>query len=495
MASNMKRSSWPRVILASGLYIGLFSVLPWQSAVGCSTVIGYVRPTNYELVKQATAIVVAQAVSFKRQKTFRGHHSGLFEFKVLEKLKGDCNATSLSVQGDDDFRSWGDPEDFSFNKGDHGPCNATDYKLNAQYVLFLENWKDKWVVSGPPFTRINVMVEGTNAPWVKAVRQYARVAALDNYEQEKDGLRDVRARALAKDPACPPGLVKDIDSHFLKPTPTKSFNDLKKLYQETEDLDTREYVLWAFVLGKKEDAKEFIRELMKGDDWKMYINPVCRYISEFQLTGFHEPLAAELAFTEKWFPRQMLLHGLVGTANASQQDFMQRVLESLNSEEVQEEAEILADWFITHPSPAAVKHYTALAQTNYAEAWKLTFKLAEMGDTNVIHWAHAFAKRKSNEAWMAYCVYARSPLPVADELARKVISKGDSDELTWLVQGYMDSKRTNRLDRLKEIVALKSKNRNLTYWLRRAFEDMVFDGYKEAEPVLAQLPILDPEPD
>ena len=464
-----------------------------MNSLACSPVMGYVRPTNYELVKEADAIVVAQAVSFKSEKTHQGHHYGVFEFKIVENIKGSLKASSLSAEGDDNIRSWGDPEDFSFNKGDHGPCNATDYKLKAYYVLFLEDWKGKWVVSGPPFTRINVMVEGTNAPWVKAVRQYARVASLDNYEQEKNGLGDVRARALAKDPTCPIGLVKDIDAHFLKPTPAKSFADLKKLYDEIKDPDTQEHVLWAFVRGKKEEAKAFVSGLMKGDDWKLYINPICSYISEFKLGGFHEPLAAELAVTEKWFTRRMLLYGLVGTATTSQQDFMQSVLESLKGTEVKEEAEILADWFISHPSPEAVKHYSALAQTNYAKAWKLTFKLAEMGDTNVIHWAQAFANKKSEESWMAYCVYARSPLLIADNLARGVIARGDSKELVWLVQGYDDSKRTNRLDRLREVVALKSKSRKLIYWLRRTLGDMAYHGDKQAEALLNKLPVVDSE--
>ena len=299
----------------------------------------------------------------------------------------------------------------------------------------------------------------------------------------------MRARALAKDPACPLGLAKDIDSHFSKPTPAKSFNDLKKLFQEIEDHDTREYVLWAFVRGEKSEAKEFIRQLMKGDDWKLYAGPVCSYISEFKLPGFHEPLAAALAVSENRFERRMLLFGLMGTAGVSQQDLMQRLVESVDKEEV----ELLAEWFVAHPSSEAVKHYTSLAQTNYAEQATLAFKLAEMGDTNVLNWAQEFAKKRTERAWVSYCVYASSPLPAADELARQVIGKGDSKELTWLVQGYMDSKRPNRLDRLKEIVALKSKSRNLIFWLRRTLGDMAYDGDKGAEAVLAQLPVVDSE--
>ena len=221
MKISCQRITWLLVV---------WSLLPRVNSHACSVVLGYVRPTNYELVKEADAIVLASAVSFERRSDIRGGNAfGMFKFTVLEHIKGDFKEEFLSVEGDKDLRSWGDPNDFSFTKSDQGPCNPTDYKLKGKYVLFLQNWKGKWSVGGPPFTRVNVLVEATNAPWVKAVRKYARIAAINDYEKEKAALRELKAHALANDEDCPKALIRDIDAHFGKPTPAKSFSDLRAL--------------------------------------------------------------------------------------------------------------------------------------------------------------------------------------------------------------------------------------------------------------------------
>src|SRR5262245_60644623 len=58
----------------------------------CSVVRGYIRPTNYELIKTAHCIVLAQAMSFANRAdggdASREIQYGLFTFKVLERLKG-----------------------------------------------------------------------------------------------------------------------------------------------------------------------------------------------------------------------------------------------------------------------------------------------------------------------------------------------------------------------------------------------------------------------
>src|SRR5687768_7660121 len=145
--------------------LALCFLLPRADSTACSVVFGYTRPTNYELVQGADAIVLARADSFKRQERLAsGKSLGIFKFKVLERTKGDFDEKELLVEGDNDIRSWGDPNDLSFTKGDHGPCNPTDYKLKATYVLFLQKWNGKWLVGGPPFTRVNVLVDGSDAP-------------------------------------------------------------------------------------------------------------------------------------------------------------------------------------------------------------------------------------------------------------------------------------------------------------------------------------------
>src|SRR6188474_1230757 len=96
----------------------MWSLLPGTNSNACSVVMGYVRPTNYELVKEADAIVLANAVSFEKKSDIRrGKAFGIFKFKVLERIKGDFKEEFLSVEGDNDIRPWGDPNDFGFTKG------------------------------------------------------------------------------------------------------------------------------------------------------------------------------------------------------------------------------------------------------------------------------------------------------------------------------------------------------------------------------------------
>ena len=476
-----------RAVIAVLLSAGLF-VQP--DLLGCSPVMGYVRPTNFELVKGADAVVLARAESFeKKGKMENGKEYGVFKFRILETLKGDHTGEFLTAEGDTAIRPWGDPDDFSYSKPDHGPCHASDYELRSDYVLFLEKWQGQWLVGGPPFTRVNVKVTGTNASWTKAVRQYVRIAALNDYEREKVALRALRSRALARDLGCPAELEKDIEAHFKKPTPAKSFADLLSLYNQTNDPDTRELVLWACARGEKLEAKGLFRQLLRSGEWKRHVEPVCSFFIAVKFTGFHDTIADELSNNQKDYERRLLLYALAATSGSGQQARMQRVLESVSNRE----AEILGEWFVNHPSPEAICHYTSLAATNYAEECELTFTLAGMGDTNVVNWARDFAKQRSEKAWVAYYTFARSPLPIADTLVREAIQRGDSEGLVWLVQGYQDSHRSDRLDRLREIVALKSKSNKLIYWLRRTVGNMAYRGDKAAELLLGQLPVVEAE--
>ena len=480
------KSYRPRFVLPLAF---LFLASP-LCAVACSVVMGYVRPTNYELVKEADAIVLANAISFERKGEIRrGKSYGIFKFKVLDRFKGDFKDEFISVEGDNDLRPWGDPSDFSFTKGDHGPCNPTDYELKGNYVLFLGNWKGVWSVSGAPFTRVNVLVEGTNAPWTKAVRQYARISKLNDYENEKAALRELRSRAQANDADCPKALIQDIDAHFSKPTPAKSFSDLQALYEQTKDTETREYVLWACARGEKLEAKEFFQNLLRSGEWSQFPHPVCSYVARVKLSGFSDAFAATLSTNRVEHERRMLLIALSGSAEASEQPLMQKVLESIN----EEETVILGDWFVKHPSQEAIKQFTKLASKDYFENHELTLALAGMGDTNVLNWAKEFVKRPAENGWLGYYVFARSPLPAADVLARQTIQRGDSDGLVSLVQGYQDSKRTDRLDRIKDTIALKTKSRKLIYWLRRTLGDWAYEGDKQAEALLSQLPVVESE--
>jgi hypothetical protein len=451
---------------------------------------GYARPSNYELVKQADAIVLARAASFQKQQDLAdGKSTGIFKFEVLERIKGDFNEPVLSIQGDNDVQSWGKPDDLSYTKPDRGPCNPTDYQLDGDYVLFLENWKGIWIVGGPPFSRINVLVEGSNAPWTQAVRQYARIAKINDYEAEKVALHDLRSRALTNDVDCPNALVQDIDAHFKKPTPAKSFSDLWTLFEETGDQETKEYALWACVRGGKKNAKPLFISLLENGKWLDHLSPVCSYAADGNLPGFTALFKSALETNQTEYERRLLVCALCGTAESNDQALMQRVLPFVTGEE----ATILGEWFIKHPSNVAINYYSERARKDYAKESKFTFLLARMGETDVLNWAKDFIRQPGERQWVGYYVLACSPLPQAEELARKVIQGGDSESLIWLVQGYDESKRPHQIDRVKDIIALKNKSRKLIFWLRRTLGDWAHQGDEQAKQFLDQLPVVESE--
>ncbi len=166
---------------------------------------------------------------------------------------------------------------------------------------------------------------------------------------------------------------------------------------------------------------------------------------------------------------------------------MQGVLESVN----EKEAKLLRDWFVRYPSPPAIQRFSRLAGPDYAAHYDLAFALAAMGDTNVVNWAVDFVKKPGDKAWVGYYVFAWSPLPAADVQARQLIQRGDSEPLVWLVQGYEDSPNPERLDRIKEAMAIKDKSRKLTYWLRRVLEHWAREGDPQAASLLSQLPVVE----
>src|SRR5262245_61820596 len=112
---------FPLLIVVFLLFVGI--------GICCSHGIYYIRPSNFELVKATPAIVLAKALSYtKPQRKSRDDDSyGEFKFEVLKSLKGACTEQFIYEKGVESNESWGPEDDFSFQKGDTGPCNAVDY--------------------------------------------------------------------------------------------------------------------------------------------------------------------------------------------------------------------------------------------------------------------------------------------------------------------------------------------------------------------------------
>jgi hypothetical protein len=243
------------------------ALLSFGKVWACSVTINYVRPTNFELVFEAEAIVLAEATAFQKEKEYKGIEVGTFTFKVLDRYKGEFREQSFKEEGDTRKLGWGDPNDFQFSKGDTGLCNAENYAVGRKYVLFLRKFRDRWYISGPPFTRINVEVSGGDAPWSQAVQRYCEVAREGSYDLQKAGLKRLRERAANNEPGCPAGFVKDIDAHFQKPTEYKSGEDIMSLFNAATDDKDRNLALWAFANKEEPMGKPIVLDLI--EEWEV----------------------------------------------------------------------------------------------------------------------------------------------------------------------------------------------------------------------------------
>ena len=450
----------------------------------CSAVIGYRLPTNYELVQQADVIVVAEAISLQVKVKRKGVSYGTFKFKVIEKIKGAFDREFISAEGDTDLRAWGDPNDFSYRKPGRGPCHATDYRRGAKYVLFMEKWRGEWIVSGPPFTRINVLVDDPDAPWAQAVRRYAQVVALGDYEQEKAALWELRARAERGEPGCPHALAADIDRHFAKPTSAKSFADLKALFDAAPDDAVREDVLWALANGKKAAAKMLVEEVMRKGGWEPFDSALFACVRELQVTACRDQLADLFLHAAPGYRRRTMLFALQRICGGEEASLMLKILARANGDEFED----LGQWFIEHPSEEGVAAYRARLAGDYVAKWGPALALAAMGDRKIVEWAREFVQKPGEKQWVGFYVFGCSPLPAADALAREVIRRGDSKALVALVQSYRDSANPHRWERLQDVISVKPKGKKLRYWLRRTLADLAYDGHEQAKDLLNQLP-------
>lgn len=462
----------------------------------CSVSATYVWPSNYELVKGAEVIVLAKAVSFKRKGAFKEGKAayGTFEFKIPEVIKGSFSEKQIACEGDTVDRSWGKADDFGFDKGDYGPCNSLDYKTGNYYVLMLEHWEthgtSRWIVHGPPFTRINVEVSGPDAPWTKAVREYARIASLNNYEAEKLALADLRNKANQPGTDCPYALVEDINRHFKRPSTGKSFTDLKAIYESpgTEER-VRDMVLWSCGSDKKQEAAPFIEELFKSGQWLNHIGSACYCVQRLHLISCRDSLVQAYKEHMDGHEKDSMLFAMMAICGNEQAPLMLESLRSANADQT----EILSRWFVEHPSREAIEELRKRIGTRYEDKISLTLALAKMGDPDIVNWAKEFTTKGTKDYWIAYFVFAQSPLDEADAMAVDTIKKRDQKSIVHLVQGYRESKSPARWERLKSVLEMKHKNRELSYWLYRTVEDLAYYGDKTASTLLPSIPYVDIE--
>lgn len=460
------------------LLVCLIIFPPAGDVQACSVSAGYLKPSNYELVRDAKAIVLAKAIRVRE-----GPDGREVDFEVVAIFKGDVTEKTLTDSGHDNYQGASDPADFSRARPGayRGSCTAMDYKIGVHFLLLLNRGRDQWVVSGPPFTRINEEVDGGDAPWAKAVKAYVGIAALGDGAKQKAALKELLAGAKKADKSdkYQAALAADIERHLASPHGSKSFEDLMELYKQAATDQERRPVMWALARGGHEAAKPFIREMLKSGEWKKHVKPVAEYVAAVK-DKESLPLLAGAFPTAKAEDRWAIMWSLIQTADETQGQAMHDVLKAANAEE----ASRLTKWFSQHPSNEAIEICSKLLGEEYEKKSQLTYGLAGMGDAKTVEWALRFAKEQSESRWIAFYVLARSPLAEADDAARKVIASDDITAVTALVQGYEESFAVHRVARLDEALARHKSNAEVRIWIMRSLQSLADAGDTKAKEVI-----------
>ncbi len=158
--------AWRLLALPAAL-IGMAFAAP---ALACSVTPGYIRPSNFELVQIADAIVVATPEG----PAGAGRENGL-TFRVVTAIKGTPPARVTLGMANLGRTTPSDLADLSGShpEGYAGPCNRTSFARGGRYLLFLEQAADgTWYQAGYPFSRVNEDYAGEDNVWMRAVRRY-----------------------------------------------------------------------------------------------------------------------------------------------------------------------------------------------------------------------------------------------------------------------------------------------------------------------------------
>jgi hypothetical protein len=142
------------------------------TAEACSLAGDYVRPSNFELVQIADAIVIARP----ERRIGRGDDSRLV-FRVEAAVKG-APPERIALDVELGRTQPSDLENLSEShpEGHSGPCDRTTFSRQGRYLLFLERAPDgSWRQLGHAFSRISEDYGGEDNGWMRSVRRYLRL--------------------------------------------------------------------------------------------------------------------------------------------------------------------------------------------------------------------------------------------------------------------------------------------------------------------------------
>jgi hypothetical protein len=217
-------------------FAAALALLGASRASACSPGPDYRKPTNFEMVKLADAIVVATALeAINDGEAYGGRR---VRFKVDEVLKGPAPEAFFAKETMLGSPPRSDPQDLvmpNAQSGDGG-CIRGIFSKGAKYVIFLSKdsngtWdQDHWI-----FGRVNEDYFGPDSLWVRTIRDYLTIQQNPDEMAQLDAL-DVLMRARRVDRTTP-GARAEADDILLElqaPSPWKPTAALVSVYEALE---------------------------------------------------------------------------------------------------------------------------------------------------------------------------------------------------------------------------------------------------------------------
>jgi len=218
------------------------SVTAAPTALACSVIGHYVRPTNFELVQMADAIVVASTLA-----PTAGDQQDQVRFRTLESIKGH-GPSEFYVSGQLGKPMPSDPRELAEPNPDAyaGPCIRSTFAKSKAYVIFLKQDDDsQFSQLGYPFTRPNEDYFGPASLWVRTIKAYLdvqqRLPAMEQLAELERLMMSARSSAKPDDRK----FANDIVNHLQSRSPYKPTEYLLATYEALERGETPKFALRA----------------------------------------------------------------------------------------------------------------------------------------------------------------------------------------------------------------------------------------------------------
>jgi hypothetical protein len=325
-------------------------------------------------------------------------------------------------------------------------------------------------VGDPALSRTQEEIDPDDSPWMVAVKHYIEITKLKDYDKEKSALEKLRTKAKAEtDPKTyPVGLIADIDRHFSKPSPMKSYSDLMTLYESAKTPRQKEKVLHAIARAGHKDALPLIRELIVDP---RTCNIFLDYLVKVRDSNSVETVAANFISIE--WRNERWARTLVSLADERHTDLMLRCLEVSKEEKI---AKSILSWFRKHPSELVLPALRKVVDHEYEKKWHLTLYLSELGDDQVVHWAAKQLETAEGEKIIRpTIVLTGSPTKAANIIIEKLISEGDEVILIHVVRGLITDRKygynPRRWEQLETLARLENKSDRLVNEMKNLLEN------------------------